>query len=113
MGLVLTPAIYNILPNATNFVRHTRPGAFTPTNARLTQAEVSAEKSAHDELVRAYHECNAVEDTLRNQLIKAIPSIYLNPLRDPDTDMITETIPGIISFLQTNYCELTPEEINL
>ena len=104
--MVLTPAVYNIIPNATNFVRPTRPGSFTPTNKRLTQAEVSAEKAAHDELVRIYNECNTVEDTLSNQLIKAIPSIYLNSLRDPDTDMIIETIPDNISFLQRNYSKV-------
>ena len=111
LGLVLEPATYGTIPNSAPFIRPAMPVAFTPSNARLTQAEISSEKAAHDECVRMVNECNVVEDALKNQLIKAIPTIYFEPLRDPDTDMINSNLPEMIKFLQKNYCKLTPEQV--
>ena len=111
LGLVLDAVTYGTIPNSAPFVRPVRPPPFAPSSPRLTQAEVLREKAAHDELVRIYNECNTIEDALKNQIIKAIPSVYLDPLRDADTDMIHSTIPQMITFLQRNYCKLTPEQV--
>ena len=89
-----------VLPNATVFARPVHPGAFTPSGPRLTQAELLLERAAHDERMRLYTECNAVEEALRTQLIRAVPAVYLQPLRDANTDMIVCGIPDMISYLQ-------------
>ena len=112
LALVLKPAAYLAIPNAQAFVRPVHPGAFIPSNARLTQVEVIKEKAEHEEKIRQYTECNGVEDSLKNQLVQAIPSLYFDAIRDPDTDMIATDIPGMVQFLQKNYCKLTPEQVN-
>ena len=112
LALVVSPTVYATIPTSAPFLRPTHPGPFIPSNARLTQAEVISEKAAHKERIRLNTEYNAVEDALRNQLIKAVLSIYTNTLRDPNTDMITLSILDIISYLQREYCKLTPEEFN-
>ena len=111
LGLVLTDPVYIVIPNAATFVRPTHPGPFIPSGPRITQVEIIQEKAIHEESLRQYNECNRVESTLRTQLIEAIPPIYLEPLRDPDTDMISSSIPDIIAYLQRNYCQLTVEEL--
>ena len=112
LALVLSTVAFNSIPNSAPFVRPLPQGAFTPSNNRLTAAELALEKSAHDENVRVYNECQAVEQALRNQIIDAIPAEYLDSLRNADTDMINCSIPDLITFLQTNYCRITDQELS-
>ena len=98
LALILSTLAYDNIPNSSPFVRPTLPGLFTPSNTRLTAAEISEEKAAYDEAVRLYNECQAVEQALRNQLIEAIPPEYLEYLRNVDSDMINDTILDIITF---------------
>ena len=100
LALVLDTTTYDAIPNSAPFVRPILPGTFIPSNARLTAAEIVKEKAVHTELICIYNECLAVELALRNQLINAIPTVYLEPLRDADTNMINDTISDMISFLQ-------------
>ena len=68
-------------------------------------------KKQHDDAIRKYYECQAVEQDLRTQIIEAIDSEYLDALRHIDTDMINETIPEIFEFFQLNYGRITEEEV--
>ena len=77
----------------------------------IFSAEVATQKAAHDDAVRKYYECQAVEQALRTQIIEAIAPEYLDALRHVDTDMINETIPEIFDFLQMNYGRITEEEL--
>ena len=58
-----------------------------------------------------YNECQAVETALWNQIIDAIQSDYLEPLRNIYTDMINDNIPDIITFLRTTYGRLTLSQV--
>ena len=49
---------------------------------------------------------------MRNQLIDAILPAYLDSLRNVDSDMINDSIPTIITFFTTNYCQLTDQKIS-
>ena len=77
----------------------------------IFSAEVATQKAAHDDAVRKYYECQAVEQALRTQIIESIDPEYLDALRHVDTDMINETIPEIFDFLQVNYGRITEEEL--
>ncbi len=77
----------------------------------IFSAEVATQKAAHDDAVRKYYKCQAVEQALRTQIIEAINPEYLDALRHVDTDMINETIPEIFEFLQVNYGRITEEEL--
>ena len=88
-------------------------GPFLPTNTRATGAEIATEKAVHDESGILCYEANVVKNTLRNQIVKAIELEYIDRLRDSATDMINNSIPDIIDYLQSNYGQMTPEEFNL
>lgn len=78
LALVLTTADYNAIPGTTAFNCPTDPGTFSPAPpagsgvttraqrdaaiAALTPAEITAQKIAHDELLRLYNKCQAIED---------------------------------------------------
>ena len=79
--------------------------------ALISSAEVTTQKATHDEAVKRYYECQAVEQTLCTQIIEAVEPEYLDALRNVDTDMINESIPEIFSFLQETYGRITEEEL--
>lgn len=112
LALVLTTASYDSITNSNPFTRPVLVGTFTPSINRVSAAELAHERAAHEETVRVYNECQAVEQALRNQLIDAIPAEYLDSLQNVDSDMINDSIPDIITFLQTNYYQLTDQELS-
>ena len=77
----------------------------------ITAAEVATQKATHEGELKKYYECQAVEQALRSQIIEAVKSDYLDALRNVNTDMINESIPEIFDYLQTNYGQITAEEM--
>ena len=53
----------------------------------ITTAEVAAQKVAHYNDMKKLYECQAVEQALCTQIIKAIDANYLDALRKINTDM--------------------------
>ena len=62
-------------------------------NITFTAADIAQQKATHEESLRQYLECQAVEQVLQIQLIEAIDSIYLDVLHNSDTDMIHSLLP--------------------
>ena len=117
LALVLDPTSYNAIPTATAFIRPTDPGNFTPVVApgvrapALTPGEITLQKIAHDERTKLFNEVQAVERTLRNQIVEAIDEEYLQPLQNSTTDMINSSIPDIFTFLKDTYGNLSPAQL--
>ena len=78
----------------------------------FTAADIAQQKAAHEESLRLYLECQAVEQALRVQLIEAVDPIYLDALRNSDTDMIHESLPKIMDHLMVNYGQVTLEDMH-
>ena len=87
------------------------PGSNTVTPTATITIDIAQQKAQHEERKRQYHECQAVEQALRQQLVEAIEPEYLEALRDPITYMIQDPIPDIITFLQDTYGKITPQEL--
>ena len=126
--LILAPTAYASIPGAVAAVRPVDPGPFTltptptptpratrndpnPQPPPLTPADIAVQKSAWEERKRIYNEVQAVEHTLRTQLIQAIEPEYLQALRNTHTDMINESIVDIITFLISTYGQITDAEM--
>ena len=77
----------------------------------ITAAEVAFQKAAHDNEVKKFYKCQAVEQALWTQIIEAIEPDYLDALRNINTDMINKSIPEIVEYLQVNYGQITAEEM--
>ena len=90
LGIILSPEAYAQIPNSQTFVRPTHPGPFrllvdstnpaskrtrsqTATTEResdkpnmtFTHADITQQKASHEESLRLYLECQAVEQALR------------------------------------------------
>lgn len=54
-----------------------------------------------------YNEYQEAEQALRSHVIDAFLVEYLNAIRHAATDMISDTIPNIITYLQSGYRQFT------
>ena len=68
------------------------------TSVQLKSASVATQKVEYDENRRLYNEYQAVEQALCGQITSAIRPEYPNVLRNPDIDMINNTIPDSTAF---------------
>ena len=125
LALVIEKHIYDALPNSEPFERPENPGTFLlPSHDRVStistdtpipsysNVEIAEMKADHDDKIRKYNEVQIVEQTLRQQIIKAVDSEYLDALRNSETDMIQESIPEIILYLTKTYGNVSPQEIS-
>mmetsp|Transcript_6930 Transcript_6930/g.10558 ORF Transcript_6930/g.10558 Transcript_6930/m.10558 type:complete len:357 (-) Transcript_6930:60-1130(-) len=63
------------------------------------------------DVVRVFREYQAVSKALKQQLIQAIPKVYLESLRDAITNTIAHPISGIIQNLFDTYGKVTAQKI--
>ena len=77
----------------------------------LTAADKARQKLEHDELRRQYNEVQAVELTLRKQVVTVIEEEYVQALRNPITDTIQCSIYDVFEFLKQSYGRLSPEQL--
>ena len=98
---------YKAIPNSASFVRPANPGLLVITASK--KDDIDQQQVDHKEDKHMYNECQAVEQALRKQLIDAIPAEYIDALRNTDTDMINDSIPDIIQYLQTNFGRVTDQ----
>ena len=115
---------YNCIPGTTRFIRPADPGTFSPiqnpggpaTRAGagplpLMAADIATQKLMHDEIKRQFNKCQAVEAALQKQIIEAIDGEYLQPLRNPTTDTIKDSVLDIFDFLKKLYGRLSPAQL--
>ena len=123
--MVIPTTAYNTIPNAVPFVHPQDPGPFIITQPTeiatrtsslaalpITAAIVTQHKSDHDERLLLHNECQAVVQALRQQLVEAIESEYLDALRDPNTLMIQLSIPDITDLIPKTYGFLTEKQLS-
>ena len=53
-----------------------------------------------------------IEQTLIQQIIKAINTKYISSHRNPIPEKITPLFPTILDFLQNNYGRITPQQLD-
>ena len=110
LGLVLSPAEYQLVSN-TPYDMPNHPGPFSlPRNTDA--AEAIRRREAHQERVRKFRESLDIKKALIKQIVAAIDKAYLEELRDETTNTITKTIPEILTYLFTNFADVTSDEVN-
>ena len=101
---------WNALPGAAPVQPPQDPGEFN-LEGRVTVVEITNRQNAHDEAKKRYNKYQALQRILKNQLISAIEPPYLDPFRCDVTDMINESIPEIVDYLQSSYGKITVNQI--
>ena len=86
LGLLLSDASYALI-SATPFVRPAHPGVLVVPPG--TTAHMSTNmRISHEEALRVFKECKGVEKALLQQFLEVYDNIYLDALRDANTNAI-------------------------
>ena len=110
LGLVLTDAEYNSIPNTQPFVPPNYPPPLTiPSTATPIQALQMKEN--HNEQKRLYYECKNVEKALLRHAQEALEDQYVAALVDPYTNLIVSDIPDTLEYLFYNFGKVSSEEV--
>lgn len=109
--LVLSEDEWNALPDTIPIVEPEEPGPMNMQGVRQSTAAVVIQQKQQEDLKRKYERYQALKRTLKNQLIEAFDSVYLDPIRCDQTDMITTNISETMKFLKETYGEMTVDEL--
>ena len=109
--LVLTDDEWAELPDTIPVVEPTDPGPLLIEGVRQNTAALMIRQQQHEDSKKKYERFQALKRTLKNQLVEAFDSVYFDPIRCDQTDMITESIADTMKFLKTTYGEMTVDEL--
>ena len=62
--------------------------------------------------MRKFRESLDIKKALIKQIVASIDKVYLEELRDETTNTINKTIPEILTYLFTNFADVTSDDIN-
>ena len=110
LGLVISPTSYEMI-SETPFVRPTHPGSLTIPQG-TTQHAARTLKEQHEEALQVFHEVNNVDKALKQQIVEAVETTYLTPLRNRTTNTINMTVYEVVEHLFTNYGDIDPNDLN-
>ena len=109
LGLVLSAARYTLICNAA-YNRSQHPGALIiPPGTTQHIARTLCDQ--HTERLRVFHEATGVENALKQQIVAAVESQYIEALRNLVTGKLDGTIYEVIRHLFDVYGHITPQTL--
>ena len=110
LGLVLTDDEYKkIVPNH-QFKAPSFPGALNIPSSTDPVVALGL-RANHQESIRVYRECRAVEKALTRHIQGAIEPEYLDSLVNDETQLIEDDIPTVLKFLDNRYGNVDPDSV--
>ena len=107
LALLLSATAYALVSPAV-IARPVHPGVLIiPLHTTQHMARTMTE--THKEELRVFRECQGVKAALQQQLVEAIDPIYLEAIRDANTNAIGLPIYDIIRYLYDTYGDISPE----
>ena len=107
LALLLSDLAYALISPAP-ILRPAHPGILViPPGTLLHVANTM--KDTHKEHLRLFREYQAVEAAFQQMLIEAIDDVYLEAIRDANTNSINMSTYDIIQYLYDTYGDITPE----
>ena len=111
LGLVMEDATYQTLAGQP-FTLPAHPGAtVTHPQANPTAAQIAENNRIYNATLDELKLATDVVNALKNQLVTAVDSLFLDDLEDADFGFANVTIPAMLAHLQTMYGKLTRAEL--
>jgi hypothetical protein len=110
LGLVMAPAPYQIR-TGTLFIAPLHPGAQPIHIVTATAAQITAANRAYDQSMIEFTTCQAVKESIKQQVLNAIDNMYLQDLKDDVFGYADVTIIKILQHLGTTYGLLTANDL--
>jgi hypothetical protein len=110
LGLAMAAAPYQIRTGAL-FIAPPHPGAQPIHIATATAAQITAANRAYDQDMLEFTTCQAVKESVKQQVLNAVDNIYLQDLEDDVFGYADVTIIEILQHLRTTYGTLTANDL--
>jgi hypothetical protein len=110
LGIVMANAPY-ILRAGQMFDAPMHPGPQAAHAANATQAQILAADWLYDKSKTDFARYNKVRESIKQQILAAVNSIYYQDLEDDEFGYADVTIPNIITHLTTTYGQLTAADL--
>ena len=111
LGLALAPVLYLAVTGAA-FNTPAHPGAGPVLANNATQAQILAATRQYNIDMKVYLECVRTDQALKQQLLGAVDSIYVESLRDMHTGYTAVTVLQLLTHLYDNYGQITPMDLD-
>ena len=111
LGLAMTPAVYAALPGApAAFLMPNNPGQLVIPGNPNANVRTNMTK-LHEHNLLTFQTASAVEATVKEMLLRAIPSNYVDELSDAIMEYADVTIEQIITHLTTAYGTIKHDDL--
>ena len=111
LGIVTSTSTYARINPETIFDCPTTHPAPLPQINGATQYHIQNAIRQYDEYVRKFNLCNLVELTVIQKINAAVNYKYLEDLIDPDTGILTGTVPTILHTLFISYGDIAAQSL--
>jgi hypothetical protein len=108
------PVATYVIRAGANFVEPLHPGPLPVHGLNTTSAQITAANRAyvHDLSMAEFQTCqNVSKENLKQQILEAVPNIYLQDLKDDVFGYANVTITQIITHLGTTYGQLHANDL--
>ena len=112
LALVVTEAEYLELSGDIAFDPPLNPGPLPPVQVPNTPQTRADAMEQFDKNTKDYDLYTHTEAYLKNQIIAAVPEVYINILRQPKTNFARVKALTIIHHLEDKYGEVTSEDLS-
>ena len=99
-----------INPTPTPLEALAQPGALTINPAAAAAKAVHAKETYHGTM-RVYCNCKNIKKALLRHIQNALEHKYIQPLLNDDTGLIENDLPTVLTYLDTNYGKVLPEQV--
>ena len=108
--LTVTDEVYATLSEVP-FIEPANPGMLPDIPAGASIRQANDVQRNFDENRRIFNEYTATDKALKQQLIGAIPDMYIKTLKHPISAYSTVTTKQILAHLYAQYGQLTPQDL--
>ena len=112
LSLTVTPEEY-VLTSTGNvpFIAPINPPVNPDHAANATVGQISENNRIHLENQKTFRQYHDIDKALRNQLIEAVPAVYITTLSHPQMGFGKVTCLQILTHLKTTYGKITDAEL--
>ena len=112
LSLTISPTDYLLVTNGIPFLPPANPPINPNHPVAATGPQIAEINRRHEQDQTVFQTYDATDKALRNQVIEAIPLVYIRALYNPVTGFGNVTTLALMTHLWTNYGKIQPSELN-
>jgi hypothetical protein len=110
LGVIMNISPY-VIRAGQPFVEPIHPGVQAHHAANAMQAQITAGNRLHDKAKSDYNTYSKFHETIKQQIMTAVKTIYYQGLKDDDFSYANVTIPNLITYLTNKYGQFNAADL--